>query len=155
MKCPKCNHTQSRVVDSRHADDMNAIRRRRECDNCGTRFTTFEHIEMSPLIVVKKDGTREQFNREKILNGLVRSCEKRPVRFQQLEEITNQVEWKLREEGIAEVSSRDIGEYVMNLLMHVDQVSYIRFASVYREFKDVDQLLQSMQGILKENKRSE
>ncbi|EOG9049309.1 transcriptional regulator NrdR [Staphylococcus pseudintermedius] len=155
MKCPKCNHTQSRVVDSRHADDMNAIRRRRECDNCGTRFTTFEHIEMSPLIVVKKDGTREQFNREKILNGLVRSCEKRPVRFQQLEEITNQVEWKLREEGIAEVSSRDIGEYVMNLLMIVDQVSYVRFASVYREFKDVDQLLQSMQGILKENKRSE
>ncbi|ANQ81570.1 transcriptional repressor NrdR [Staphylococcus pseudintermedius] len=155
MKCPKCNHTQSRVVDSRHADDMNAIRRRRECDNCGTRFTTFEHIEMSPLIVVKKDGTREQFNREKILNGLVRSCEKRPVRFQQLEEITNQVEWKLREEGIAEVSSRDIGEYVMNLLMLVDQVSYVRFASVYREFKDVDQLLQSMQGILKENKRSE
>ncbi|MFB3222836.1 transcriptional regulator NrdR, partial [Staphylococcus pseudintermedius] len=141
--------------DSRHADDMNAIRRRRECDNCGTRFTTFEHIEMSPLIVVKKDGTREQFNREKILNGLVRSCEKRPVRFQQLEEITNQVEWKLREEGIAEVSSRDIGEYVMNLLMLVDQVSYVRFASVYREFKDVDQLLQSMQGILKENKRSE
>lgn len=155
MKCPKCNHTQSRVVDSRHADDMNAIRRRRECDNCGTRFTTFEHIEMSPLIVVKKDGTREQFNREKILNGLVRSCEKRPVRFQQLEEITNQVEWKLREEGIAEVSSRDIGEYVMDLLMHVDQASYVRFASVYREFKDVDQLLQSMQGILKENKRSE
>lgn len=85
----------------------------------------------------------------------MRSCEKRPVRFQQLEEITNQVEWKLREEGIAEVSSRDIGEYVMNLLMHVDQVSYVRFASVYREFKDVDQLLQSMQGILKENKRSE
>ncbi len=155
MKCPKCNHTQSRVVDSRHADDMNAIRRRRECEHCGTRFTTFEHIEMSPLIVVKKDGTREQFNREKILNGLVRSCEKRPVRFQQLEEITNQVEWKLRESGIAEISSREIGEHVMDLLMHVGQVSYVRFASVYREFKDVDQLLKSMQGILKENKRSE
>ncbi|MBI5974214.1 transcriptional regulator NrdR [Staphylococcus canis] len=155
MKCPKCNHTQSKVVDSRHADDMNAIRRRRECENCGTRFTTFEHIEMSPLIVVKKDGTREQFNREKILNGLVRSCEKRPVGFQQLEEITNRVEWKLREDGVAEVSSLDIGEYVMDLLMQVDQVSYVRFASVYREFKDVDQLLQSMQGILKENRRSE
>ncbi|QLK85952.1 transcriptional regulator NrdR [Staphylococcus sp. 17KM0847] len=155
MKCPKCNHTQSRVVDSRHVEDTNAIRRRRECDQCGTRFTTFEHIEMSPLIVVKKDGTREQFNREKILNGLVRSCEKRPVRLQQLEEITNQVEWQLRESGIAEISSRDIGEYVMDLLMQVDQVSYVRFASVYREFKDVDQLLESMQGILKENKRSE
>lgn len=155
MKCPKCNHTQSRVVDSRHADDMNAIRRRRECEHCGTRFTTFEHIEASPLIVVKKDGMREQFSREKILDGLVRSCEKRPVRFQQLEDITNNVEWRLREDGIAEVSSRDIGEMVMNLLMNVDQVSYVRFASVYREFKDVNQLLESMQGILNENKRSE
>ncbi|HDK3922837.1 TPA: transcriptional repressor NrdR, partial [Staphylococcus aureus] len=88
MKCPKCNSTQSKVVDSRHADELNAIRRRRECENCGTRFTTFEHIEVSQLIVVKKDGTREQFSREKILNGLVRSCEKRPVRYQQLEDIT-------------------------------------------------------------------
>ncbi|MCG3399119.1 transcriptional regulator NrdR [Staphylococcus massiliensis] len=155
MKCPKCNATQSRVVDSRHADEMNAIRRRRECETCGTRFTTFEHIEVSPLIVVKKDGTREQFNRDKILNGLVRSCEKRPVQFQKLEEFTNKVEWQLREDGHSEISSREIGEYVMDLLMHVDQVSYVRFASVYREFKDVDQLLQSMQGILKDNKRSE
>lgn len=155
MKCPKCQNTQSRVIDSRHVDDLNAIRRRRECEHCGTRFTTFEHIEMSPLIVVKKDGTREQFNREKILNGLVRSCEKRPVRFQQLEDITNQVEWRLRDSGMAEISSRAIGEYVMNLLINVDQVSYVRFASVYREFKDVDQLLASMQGIINENKRSE
>ncbi|MEJ7230819.1 ATP cone domain-containing protein, partial [Staphylococcus epidermidis] len=90
---------------------------------CGTRFTTFEHIEKRPLIVVKKDGTREQFLPEKILNGLVRSCEKRPVRYQQLEDITNNVEWKLRDEGRAEISSREIGEHVMNLLMHVDQVS--------------------------------
>src|SRR5699024_8271835 len=101
------------------------------------------------------DGTREQFLPEKILNGLVRSCEKRPVRYQQLEDITNNVEWKLRDEGRAEISSREIGEHVMNLLMHVDQVSYVRFASVYKEFKDVDQLLQSMQGILAENKRSD
>ena len=149
MKCPKCNSTHSRVVDSRHADEVNAIRRRRECEVCNTRFTTFEHIEKRPLIVVKKDGTREQFLSEKILNGLVRSCEKRPVRYEQLEDITNKVE------GRAEISSRDIGEYVMNLLMHVDQVSYVRFASVYKEFKDVDQLLQSMQGILSENKRSD
>ncbi|MDG4942694.1 transcriptional regulator NrdR [Staphylococcus agnetis] len=155
MKCPKCQHTHARVVDSRHVDDLNAIRRRRECEHCGTRFTTFEHIEMSPLIVVKKDGTREQFNREKILNGLVRSCEKRPVRFQKLEEITNQVEWKLRDSGMAEISSRDIGEHVMDLLIDVDQVSYVRFASVYREFKDVDQLLKSMQDIIKDNRRSE
>lgn len=95
------------------------------------------------------------FSREKILNGLVRSCEKRPVRYQQLEDITNKVEWQLRDEGHTEVSSRDIGEHVMNLLMHVDQVSYVRFASVYKEFKDVDQLLASMQGILSENKRSD
>ncbi|NJH82355.1 ATP cone domain-containing protein, partial [Staphylococcus hyicus] len=94
-------------------------------------------------------------NREKILNGLVRSCEKRPVRFQKLEEITNQVEWKLRDSGMAEISSRDIGEHVMDLLIDVDQVSYVRFASVYREFKDVDQLLKSMQGIIKDNRRSE
>ncbi|MCU5746088.1 transcriptional regulator NrdR [Staphylococcus sp. SQ8-PEA] len=155
MKCPKCSATNSRVVDSRHADDVNAIRRRRECENCATRFTTFEHIEKRPLIVVKKDGTREQFLREKILNGLVRSCEKRPVRYEQLEEITNDVEWKLRHDGQAEVSSRAIGEHVMNKLMHVDQVSYVRFASVYKEFKDVDQLLASMQGILSKEKRSD
>ena len=145
MKCPKCSATHSRVVDSRHADEANAIRRRRECENCGTRFTTFEHIEVSPLIVVKKDGTREQFLKEKILNGLVRSCEN----------ITNKVEWQLRDKGHTEISSRDIGEHVMNLLMHVDQVSYVRFASVYKEFKDVDQLLASMQGILDDNKRSD
>ena len=155
MKCPKCSATNSRVVDSRHADDVNAIRRRRECENCGTRFTTFEHIEKRPLIVVKKDGTREQFLCEKILNGLVRSCEKRPVGYQQLEEITNHVEWKLRHDGHAEISSREIGEHVMNQLMHVDQVSYVRFASVYKEFKDVDQLLASMQGILSKDERSD
>ena len=155
MKCPKCSATHSRVVDSRHADEVNAIRRRRECEQCGTRYTTFEHIEKRPLIVVKKDGTREQFLREKILNGLVKKKKKRPVRYEQLEEITNSVEWQLRDIGQAEVSSREIGEYVMNLLMHVDQVSYVRFASVYKEFKDVDQLLQSMQGILSENKRSD
>ena len=155
MKCPKCNSTQSKVVDSRHADELNAIRRRRECENCGTRFTTFEHIEVSQLIVVKKDGTKRAVFKRKILNGLVRSCEKRPVRYQQLEDITNKVEWQLRDEGHTEVSSRDIGEHVMNLLMHVDQVSYVRFASVYKEFKDVDQLLASMQRVLSENKRSD
>lgn len=154
MKCPKCSSTHSRVVDSRHADDANAIRRRRECENCGTRFTTFEHIEVSPLIVVKRWNSRTIL-REKILNGLVRSCEKRPVRYQQLEDITNKVEWQLRDSGQTEISSRDIGEHVMNLLMHVDQVSYVRFASVYKEFKDVDQLLASMQGILNDNKRSD
>ncbi|MGT2597115.1 transcriptional regulator NrdR [Staphylococcus aureus] len=132
------------------------MRRRRECENCGTRFTTFEDIQVSEAYSCEKKMAQESsFQREKILNGLVRSCEKRPVRYQQLEDITNKVEWQLRDEGHTEVSSRDIGEHVMNLLMHVDQVSYVRFASVYKEFKDVDQLLASMQGILSENKRSD
>ncbi|WP_323704614.1 transcriptional regulator NrdR [Mammaliicoccus sp. Dog046] len=152
MRCPNCKYENSKVVDSRHADDMVAIRRRRECESCGFRFTTFERVELTPLIVVKKDGARQAFNRDKILNGLVRSCEKRPVAYQILEDITNQVEKELRSEGITEISSNDIGEKVMEHLMEVDQVSYVRFASVYREFKDVDQLLKSMQGILKDRK---
>lgn len=152
LKCPKCNFNQSKVVDSRHADDLTAIRRRRECENCGTRFTTFERIELAPLIVVKKDGTREAFNRDKVLHGLVRACEKRPVSFESLETITNQVENILRESGVSEISTLDIGEQVMEHLMLLDQVSYVRFASVYREFKDVDQLLSSMQTILNDKK---
>ena len=152
MRCPNCKYDNSKVVDSRHADDLTAIRRRRECESCGFRFTTFERVELSPLIVVKKDGARQTFNRDKILNGLVRSCEKRPVAFQKLEDITRHVVKDLRAAGVTEVSSNDIGEKVMEHLMDVDQVSYVRFASVYREFKDVDQLLQSMQGILKDRK---
>ncbi|ATD30035.1 transcriptional regulator NrdR [Macrococcoides bohemicum] len=148
MKCPKCGFNQSKVIDSRHADDLTAIRRRRECEDCGTRFTTFERIELQPLIVVKKDGTRQAFNRDKVLHGLVRACEKRPVAFESLEKITTDVETALREKGKTEVSSVDIGELVMEHLMTLDQVSYVRFASVYKEFKDVDQLLRTMSGLL-------
>ncbi|MCG7419698.1 transcriptional repressor NrdR [Macrococcus epidermidis] len=148
MKCPKCGFNQSKVIDSRHADDLTAIRRRRECEECGTRFTTFERIELQPLIVVKKDGTRQAFNRDKVLHGLVRACEKRPVAFESLEKITTDVETALREKGKTEVSSVDIGELVMEHLMTLDQVSYVRFASVYKEFKDVDQLLRTMSGLL-------
>lgn len=148
MKCPKCGFNQSKVIDSRHADDLTAIRRRRECEECGTRFTTFERIELQPLIVVKKDGTRQAFNRDKVLHGLVRACEKRPVAFESLEKITTDVEATLREKGTTEVSSVDIGELVMEHLMTLDQVSYVRFASVYKEFKDVDQLLRTMSGLL-------
>ncbi|QYA44112.1 transcriptional regulator NrdR [Macrococcoides bohemicum] len=148
MKCPKCGFNQSKVIDSRHADDLTAIRRRRECEDCGTRFTTFERIELQPLIVVKKDGTRQAFNRDKVLHGLVRACEKRPVAFESLEKITTDVETVLREKGKTEVSSVDIGELVMEHLMTLDQVSYVRFASVYKEFKDVDQLLRTMSGLL-------
>lgn len=150
LKCPKCSFNQSKVVDSRHADDMNAIRRRRECEQCGTRFTTFERIELQPLIVVKKDGTRQAFNRDKIVHGLVRACEKRPVPYESLEQITDAVENALREKGQSEISSVDIGEIVMEHLMQLDQVSYVRFASVYKEFKDVDQLLRTMSDILNE-----
>lgn len=153
MKCPKCSFNQSKVVDSRHADDMNAIRRRRECERCGTRFTTFERIELQPLIVVKKDGTRQAFNRDKIVHGLVRACEKRPVPYESLEQITDAVENTLREKGQSEFSSVDIGEIVMDHLMHLDQVSYVRFASVYKEFKDVDQLLRTMSDILNEKNK--
>ncbi|ARQ07395.1 transcriptional regulator NrdR [Macrococcoides canis] len=153
MKCPKCSFNQSKVVDSRHADDMNAIRRRRECEQCGTRFTTFERIELQPLIVVKKDGTRQAFNRDKIVHGLVRACEKRPVPYESLEQITDAVENTLREKGQSEISSVDIGEIVMDHLMHLDQVSYVRFASVYKEFKDVDQLLRTMSDILNEKNK--
>jgi len=148
LKCPKCGFNQSKVIDSRHADDLTAIRRRRECEECGTRFTTFERIELQPLIVVKKDGTRQAFNRDKVLHGLVRACEKRPVAFESLEKITTDVETALREKGTTEVSSVDIGELVMEHLMTLDQVSYVRFASVYKEFKDVDQLLRTMSGLL-------
>lgn len=153
LKCPKCSFNQSKVVDSRHADDMNAIRRRRECEQCGTRFTTFERIELQPLIVVKKDGTRQAFNRDKIVHGLVRACEKRPVPYESLEQITDAVENALREKGQSEISSVDIGEIVMEHLMQLDQVSYVRFASVYKEFKDVDQLLRTMSDILNEKNK--
>ncbi|MGK0553435.1 transcriptional regulator NrdR [Macrococcus capreoli] len=153
MKCPKCGFNQSKVIDSRHADDLTAIRRRRECESCGTRFTTFERIELQPLIVVKKDGTRQAFNRDKVLHGLVRACEKRPVAFEALENITTEVENTLREKGVSEVSSVDIGERVMEHLMNLDQVSYVRFASVYKEFKDVDQLLTTMSGLLNDKNK--
>lgn len=153
MKCLKCGYNQSKVIDSRHADDLTAIRRRRECERCGTRFTTFERIELSPLIVVKKDGTRQAFNRDKILHGLVRACEKRPVAYDDLEKIANDVEYQLREGSKTEISSVDIGERVMEHLMSLDQVSYVRFASVYKEFKDIDQLLSTMQGILSEKNK--
>ncbi|UBH07922.1 transcriptional regulator NrdR [Macrococcus armenti] len=153
MKCPKCSYNQSKVVDSRHADDVNAIRRRRECEQCGTRFTTYERIELQPLIVVKKDGTRQAFNRDKIVHGLVRACEKRPVPYESLEQITDAVENALREKGETEISSVDIGEIVMDHLMHLDQVSYVRFASVYKEFKDVDQLLRTMTDILNDKNK--
>ena len=136
MQCSKCHHQGSKVVDSRPVEANNSIRRRRECEKCGHRFTTFERIEQSPLLVIKKNGTREEFSREKLLRGLVRSAEKRPISLDKLEEIVSEVEREIRSLGENEVASMVIGEFVMDKLAKIDDVAYIRFASVYRQFSD-------------------
>ena len=152
MQCPKCHHNNSKVVDSRQADDGRTIRRRRECENCGFRFTTFERIEETPLLVIKKNGTREEFNREKVLRGLIRSAEKRPVTMDQMEKIVDQVERKIRESGESEIPTNLIGEYVMEYLVDLDEIAYIRFASVYRQFKDMSVFLKELQDIVEKAK---
>lgn len=153
MKCPRCAYTGSRVVDSRPSEDATTIRRRRECEKCDTRFTTYERIEESPLLVVKKNGDREEFNRSKILRGVHRAFEKRPFSAAQQEEIVDRVETKIRGEGLREIPSDQIGAYVMNELSEIDDVAYIRFASVYREFKDIGVFMEEMRNI--EEKRDE
>lgn len=153
MKCPSCQHNGSRVVDSRPADDGRSIRRRRECEHCAFRFTTFEKVEESPLIVVKKEGIREEFSRNKILRGLIRACEKRPVTLDQLKEITAEIEKELRSKGFAEVPSDIIGEMVMDKLAKTDEVAYVRFASVYRQFKDINVFLDELKELIKEQKK--
>lgn len=149
MKCPSCQHNGTRVVDSRPADEMKAIRRRRECEECGYRFTTFEKVEETPLIVVKKDGSREEFSREKVLKGLIRACEKRPVPLEVLEEVVFTIEKDLRRIGNAEVKSEDVGEMVMDRLAAIDEVAYVRFASVYRQFKDITVFIEELKDLLK------
>lgn len=155
MKCPQCQHSNSKVIDSRHTDEMSTIRRRRECENCGFRFTTFERVEVTPLVVVKKDGTREVFNREKVLAGLLRACEKRAIPYEELEKRTDRVEANLRNLNKAEISSNDIGEFVMKELITLDQVAYVRFASVYKEFKDIDQLMETLNQLTKGSNNNE
>ncbi len=154
MQCPKCHYNGSRVVDSRPADEGRAIRRRRECEECSFRFTTFERIEAAPLLVIKKNGGREEFNRDKILRGLIRSAEKRPVSMEQMEGIVDQVENKVRSLGENEVSTTLIGEYVMEELVDLDEIAYIRFASVYRQFKDMGVFLKEMQEILNKDEEA-
>lgn len=148
MQCPRCHHNSLKVVDSRPADEGRAIRRRRECENCGYRFTTFERIEQTPLLVVKKNGTREEFNREKIMRGLVRAAEKRPVTMDQMTEIVDKIEHDIRQTGENEIRSEEIGELVMKYLAGVDDVAYIRFASVYREFKDMSVFMKEVQEMM-------
>src|SRR5690606_39201018 len=148
MRCPSCQFNGTRVVDSRPVDDNKEIRRRRECESCSYRFTTFERIEETPLIVVKKDGSREEFSREKISRGLIRACEKRPVPLHKLEEIVIEIEKSLRRIGNSEVHSDAVGEMVMDHLAKIDEVAYVRFASVYRQFKDINVFIQELKEIL-------
>lgn len=148
MECPNCRENSSRVIDSRPSDENRAIRRRRECEKCGFRFTTFERIEKAPLLVVKNDGTREPFNREKILHGVVMATQKRPVSSEQLNTLVDHVDNAIRKQGVSEISSKDIGEYVMNELANIDDVAYIRFASIYRQFKDVSGFMEAMEDMM-------
>lgn len=148
MKCPYCDYPGTKVLDSRSANENKSIRRRRECEKCQKRFTTFEMVEETPLIVIKKDGSREEFSREKMLRGLIRACEKRPVSVERLEMIVSEVEKQIRNTAQAEVDSREIGEIVMSELYPVDEVAYIRFASVYRQFKDINMFMKELNELL-------
>ncbi|REK59269.1 MAG: transcriptional regulator NrdR [Thermobacillus sp.] len=148
MKCPYCEHSGTKVLDSRPANENKSIRRRRECERCLRRFTTFEMIEETPLIVIKKDGRREEFSRDKMLRGLLKACEKRPVSVEQLEVIVSEVEKEIRATAKAEVESREIGELVMEQLYPVDEVAYVRFASVYRQFKDINMFMKELTNLL-------
>ena len=148
MRCQSCQYNGTRVVDSRPVDDNKEIRRRRECESCGFRFTTFEKVEETPLIVVKKEGTREEFSREKVLRGLIRACEKRPVSLDALEVLVIGIEKDLRRIGNAEVRSEDVGEMVMDRLAKVDEVAYVRFASVYRQFKDINVFIDELKDLI-------
>lgn len=150
MRCPFCANPESKVIDSRPADEGASIRRRRECLACHKRFTTYEMMESLPLMVVKKDGSRQSFDRNKVLSGLIRACEKRPVSFETLEGIVTEVEQSLQNELEREISSAEIGELVMDKLKRVDQVAYVRFASVYRQFKDIDTFMAELNKLLAE-----
>ena len=144
MSGPLCDHADTRVLDSRLAEDGKAVRRRRECEGCQKRFTTYERAEETLLVVVKKDGRREKFERSKILGGLIRACEKRPVTLEQMERAAASIEQSLRHRGEGEVTSDDVGQQVMDCLMQLDAVAYVRFASVYKEFKDVGRFAEEL-----------
>ncbi|MFE6072928.1 MULTISPECIES: transcriptional regulator NrdR [Paenibacillus] len=148
MKCPYCAYLGTKVLDSRPANESKSIRRRRECEQCSRRFTTFEMVEETPLIVIKKDGSREEFSRDKILRGLIRACEKRPVSVETLEMMVSETEKALRNTADAEVESRQIGELLMEQLFPVDEVAYVRFASVYRQFKDINMFMKELKSLL-------
>lgn len=148
MKCPFCNQDNTRVVDSRPVEECNAIRRRRMCDSCGKRFTTYEKVELIPVVVIKKDENREQFERDKIQAGILRACHKRPVSMQEITDVVDQIENEVYAKEDKEISSTEIGEMVMNKLKNLDPVAYVRFASVYREFKDVNTFMDELKKFL-------
>ena len=150
MKCPHCGFQESKVVDSRHSEDGTSIRRRRECLNCQKRFTTYETVESLPIIVVKRDNSRQAFDRNKIMNGMLRACEKRPVSMQDLENAVNEIEALVQNSLEREISTEFIGEQVMEKLKGLDEVAYVRFASVYRQFKDIHSFMQELNKILEE-----
>lgn len=150
MKCPYCGHPESKVIDSRPADENASIRRRRECLSCARRFTTYETVESLPIVVIKKDGSRQTFDKSKLLNGMIRACEKRPVAFATLETIANEIEQTLQNEMSREIPSDRIGALVMDKLKGVDEVAYVRFASVYRQFKDISTFMAELSKLLEE-----
>ncbi|SCZ77010.1 transcriptional regulator NrdR [Acidaminobacter hydrogenoformans] len=155
MNCPYCGDSETKVIDTRPADEGASIRRRRECTQCKSRFTTYEKIEEVPLVVVKKNMTRESFNRNKLLGGIIRACEKRPVTMEQMEQLVDWIEKKLQNTLDREVSSEMIGELVMLKLKELDEVAYVRFASVYRQFKDINTFIDELTKLLNEKKRPE
>ena len=150
MKCPYCGYQESKVVDSRHSDDGLNIRRRRECLQCQKRFTTYETVESLPIVVIKRDSSRQQFDRNKILNGMLRACEKRPVPLAELEKAADEIEQAIQNSLDREISTEKIGELVMERLKPLDEVAYVRFASVYRQFKDIDSFMRELNKILEE-----
>ncbi|MBQ8814352.1 MAG: transcriptional repressor NrdR [Lachnospiraceae bacterium] len=153
MRCPYCNDENLKVIDSRPMDEDNAIRRRRQCESCGKRFTTFEKVETIPLMVVKKDNTREPYNRSKIEKGVLSACHKRPVSVEDINGMIDSIEAKLFQMDSREISSTDIGELVMDNLKNLDEVAYVRFSSVYREFTDVHTFMKELEKLYKKKKR--
>lgn len=154
MRCPFCSYFDSKVMDSRPTDEGQAIRRRRECIKCGKRFTTYEKVEEIPIMVVKKDGNRQSFDRNKLLNGIIKSCEKRPVSMKEIEKLVDDIEKNISNSLEKEIKSEDIGEMVMNKLKDIDEVAYVRFASVYRQFKDLNSFMAELKKILDEGNKN-
>lgn len=150
MRCPFCNHQDSKVIDSRPTDEGNMIRRRRECIECTRRFTTYEKIESMPLMVIKKDKSVEPFNRDKLIGGLLKACEKRPVTVERIEAFVDEIETKVCNSLIREITSKELGEIVMEKLKDLDEIAYVRFASVYRQFKDINTFISELQSLLKD-----